>query len=120
VLINNIALISEQNPEVLVRAVCVDFEASNKGKRGGHKGKHTVHLSVMAALDGNKYVENLKSTDFPYKVDFGHWYVIRRATNEEVLRLRQKYVDTSTKILKEIMTTGEELRKKAEQSVAGK
>lgn len=85
-LMNCIAAISPEHPEVLVRVVGIDFkETCPKAV-----SKYTAHLSVLATQDIEKYLEMLKAMGFPYSVDFGHFYRIKQVSSRKVRAYRDK------------------------------
>jgi hypothetical protein len=60
----------------IARVVGVEFDSP--------KGKYIAHLSVLAAADGKKYKKTLKAMKFPYKVEFGDYFVIKRANDVDI------------------------------------
>ena len=101
-LITSLASAPETEP-LLVRIVAINFEKA----RSNSTKKYSLHLSRLA-VNKEKYIETLKATNFPYRVDFGDFYLIKRATEEEI----ETFLADRTAKLTEFLDDLKELRKK--------
>ena len=83
-LMHNLASISEKG-ELLVRLVGINFkETSPKAV-----STYTAHLSEFA-IDWDEYNKKLEGMKFPYKVEPGDFFVIKRVSDEYAQKLIDK------------------------------
>lgn len=76
ILVMNCLAVAEEKP-LLVRAVGVNTDSRKK------EGNWIIHLSRFA-VNEKKFLEHLCDQHFPYEVKLGHFYLIKKASDEEV------------------------------------
>lgn len=99
---DNFALIhvlasASKDTDVLVRAVGVDFKDGSPRA----SGKYTIHLSTLA-VRWEEYTKMLDDMNFPYKVEGGDFFLIKRATKEEIQTHFDKYLDSLEQLLSDL------------------
>ena len=72
-LLMNALAVAEEKP-LLVRCVAIKFR---------NTGKYNAYLSRFA-VNETKFFDHLEEANFPYVTELGHFYLIKKASEEEI------------------------------------
>jgi len=93
-----LCLSSASEKPILTRIVSINFREQDHTKKSTKE--YSLHLSTLASSNIEKYLKTLEEMNFPYRVEFGDFYLIKRASEEEV----QTFLDDRAEKLEEFLS----------------